>query len=85
MVYIYYTDYIMDDIDKAKLIELGKKLRNLRLQKNISQEKFAEITGLDRTYISGLERGLRNPSFLIIEKLSIALEIEPNKLFNSGE
>ncbi len=58
-----------------------EKLRTLRKNKNISQEKFAEITELDRTYISGLERGLRNPSFLIIKKLASALNVNPSELF----
>ena len=42
--------------------KLGKKIRTLRLEKLLSQEKLGEITGLDRTYISGIERGVRNPS-----------------------
>lgn len=71
----------MNEQDKRELKFLGDKLKALRLQKDISQEKFAELTGLDRTYISGLERGLRNPSFLIIKKLSNALDITPNVLF----
>ena len=61
---------------------LGRKLKMYRLSINLSQEKFAELTGLDRTYISGLERGLRNPSFLIIKKIIFVLKISPNELFN---
>ena len=60
---------------------LGEKLKKLRLDKNISQEKFAELTELDRTYISGLERGLRNPSYLILKKLALALDVNPSELF----
>ena len=71
----------MNDSDKNLLNSLGIKLRTCRLQKNFSQEKFAELTDLDRTYISGLERGKRNPSYLIIKRLCEILEIEPNKLF----
>ncbi|MGP1577704.1 MAG: helix-turn-helix domain-containing protein [Treponema sp.] len=71
----------MNAQDARELKSLGDKLKALRLQKDISQEKFAELTGLDRTYISGLERGLRNPSFLIIKKLADALDITPNVLF----
>lgn len=71
----------MNDFDSAKLKILGSKLKTLRLNKNISQEKFAELTQLDRTYISGLERGLRNPSFLILEKLASALDVSPSELF----
>lgn len=70
-----------EDMENIELINLGSKLRDLRLQKEFSQEKFAELTGLDRTYISGLERGKRNPSFLIIKRLCQVLEINPNELF----
>lgn len=65
-----------------ELEKLGDKLRTYRLEKNISQEKLAEMTDLDRTYISGLERGKRNPSFLILKKLTVCLDICPNDLFN---
>lgn len=68
--------------EKRELEKLGEKLRAFRLAKNISQEKFAEISNLDRTYISGLERGKRNPSFLILKKLATCLEISPSDLFN---
>lgn len=67
--------------DREILINLGKKLKTYRLNNNLSQEKFAELTELDRTYISGLERGLRNPSFLIIKKISFVLKVAPNELF----
>ncbi|MBQ8678659.1 MAG: helix-turn-helix transcriptional regulator [Treponema sp.] len=75
----------MNDFDNNLLNSLGSKLRTYRLQKNFSQEKFAELTRLDRTYISGLERGKRNPSYLILKRLCETLEIEPNDLFIGGE
>ena len=71
----------MTNNEQEIITELGKKLRDLRLQKSFSQEKFAEKTGLDRTYISGLERGKRNPSYLIIKRLCDILQITPNELF----
>ena len=71
----------MNDFDNNLLNSLGSKLRTYRLQKNFSQEKFAELAELDRTYISGLERGKRNPYYLILKRLCETLEIEPNKLF----
>lgn len=72
-------------IEKQELLNLGNKLRDLRQNKALSQERFAELTGLDRTYISGLERGKRNPSFLIIQRLCKVLEINPNELFISDK
>ena len=75
----------MLEIEKQELLNLGNKLRGLRQNKALSQERFAELTGLDRTYISGLERGKRNPSFLIIQRLCKVLEINPNELFISDK
>ena len=73
--------FIMTDNEKQELKKLGNKLRLFRLNKNISQEKLAEITNLDRTYISSLERGKRNPSFLILKKLAECLDVNPNDFF----
>lgn len=71
----------MREKENIELQKLGKKLRDLRQLKDLSQESFAELTNLDRTYISGLERGKRNPSYLIIRQLCKILEINPNELF----
>ncbi len=69
--------------DTEELLKLGNKLRDFRQNKDLSQERFAELTGLDRTYISGLERGKRNPSYLILKRLTKVLEINPNELFTN--
>lgn len=71
----------MEQQDSFQLLQLGNRLRSLRLEKNYSQEKLAELTSLDRTYISGLERGKRNPSYLILRKLAEVLAVSPNQLF----
>jgi len=55
-------------------------LRELRENENISQEKLAEYCDLDRTYISLLERGLRQPTITTLFKLSKALNIKPSRL-----
>lgn len=62
--------------------KLGKKIRELRHEAGLSQEKLGEITGLDRTYISGIERGVRNPSIRNIEKLAKALKARMSDLVN---
>ena len=62
-------------------IQFGKKIRELRLKKNWSQEELGFETDLDRTYISGIERGERNPSLKNIGKLSKALNVSLSKLF----
>ena len=62
--------------------KLVKKLRELRTEAGLYQERLGEITGLDRTYISGIERGVRNPSLKNIEKLAKALKVRAGELFN---
>lgn len=63
----------------------GNVLRELREANNISQEKLAEYCELDRTYISLLERGLRQPTITTIFKLSQALNISPSELIEKVE
>lgn len=67
------------------LIVFGKNLRRYREEKNISQEKFAEIAGLHRTYISDVERFKRSISLNNIQKIADALEIETYKLFKEED
>ena len=59
----------------------GEKLRSLRLSKNLSQEKVAELADLDRTYISSVELGKRNISIVNICRLAAALQIEIQVFF----
>ncbi|MFQ6603360.1 helix-turn-helix domain-containing protein [Flavobacterium sp. C3NV] len=63
----------------------GNKIKALREQKEYSIEYLANIANIDRTYISDIEKGKRNVSLLIIEKLSKALEVNIQELFNYGE
>ncbi len=55
-------------------LRFGKRLRELRLAKGISQEKLGEIAGLHRTFISMTERGERNVTLATVEKLAKALK-----------
>lgn len=55
--------------------DFGQKLKSLRKQKNLSQVKLADRLGVHPTYISSLERGLRNPSLKVIDRIASALEI----------
>lgn len=64
------------------LNKFGKRVRELRLEKRWSQEIFASECGLDRTYISGLEKGRRNVSLKNVEKICNALNISLNEFFN---
>ena len=62
------------------LILFGQRLREVRLEKKISQEKLAELAGLHRTYVSSVERGQRNISLLNIDKIASALGVSLQKL-----
>jgi transcriptional regulator with XRE-family HTH domain len=55
------------------LLAFGKRVRDKREAKSLSQEDLADLAGLDRTYISGIERGLRNPTLLISVKIAQAM------------
>lgn len=59
---------------------LALNLRRLRQARGLGQEKFALEHGFDRTYISGIERGVRNPTILVLERLAIALEVPVESL-----
>lgn len=62
------------------LKRLGETVRLLRVQHGLSQEALAELAGIDRSYMSGIERGLRNLSILQAMKLSTALHVPVHEL-----
>ncbi|HLY61933.1 MAG TPA: helix-turn-helix transcriptional regulator [Terriglobia bacterium] len=61
-------------------IVFGRRLRDLRLKRGLSQEKLAELTDLHRNYVGGVERGERNVSLLNIVKLAHGLNVRVTKL-----
>ena len=64
---------------------LGQNLREERLQRGLSQEALAELSGLHRTYVSGVERGLRNVTVGVLEAIATALEVDPVELLRPRE
>jgi transcriptional regulator with XRE-family HTH domain len=62
-------------------IRLGKALRQRRRRMRLSQEAFADLCGLDRTYIGGIERGERNVALVNLEKIAKALDLSLSELF----
>jgi transcriptional regulator with XRE-family HTH domain len=64
-------------------IVFGKRLRALRLERNLSQEKLAELAELHRNYVGGVERGERNVSLVNIVKLAHGLNVRTTKLVES--
>ena len=63
----------------------GQAIRKLRMKQGISQEKFADLCNLHRTYISDIERGVRNISLENIGKMAIALNIKISDIFKEVE
>ncbi len=59
----------------------GKRVRQLRLKKKLSQERLAELAGLHITFVGAIERGQRNLSLVTIVKLAKALKVKPGALF----
>jgi len=59
---------------------VGKAVQRLRAEKGLSQEELAHRADLHRTYISGVERGTRNPTVTVLEKIATALETTIGKL-----
>ncbi|EPC6194218.1 helix-turn-helix domain-containing protein [Vibrio cholerae] len=68
----------MKEIDTLQ--QFGKHVKQLRIMKGLSQEQLAFAANLDRTYISGVERGKRNISLLNIIKIANALDIAAHQL-----
>ena len=63
--------------------KIGIRLRELRTEKRLSQEKFSFECGLDRTYIASIEQGKRNVSIVNIEKIAKAFNMSIFDFFNS--
>lgn len=63
----------------------GARLRALRTDLGWSQEEFAQRANLDRTYVSGVERGVRNPTLDVITRLADTLKVEVADLFPRRE
>jgi transcriptional regulator with XRE-family HTH domain len=61
---------------------LARNLRSLRKERGLSQEAFADEAGLHRTYVSDLERGGRNPTIVVIDKLASALGVKLSRLLD---
>lgn len=72
-------------MENQDLIQFGLRLKNLRMERGLSQEQLGLIAELDRTYISGIERGIRNVGLINIFRIARALNILPAQLSSIEE
>ena len=68
-------------MDLRRLV--GQNVRHFRTHLGISQEELAFRSGLHRTYVSGVERGIRNPTVVIVGRLARALDVDPPLLIQA--
>lgn len=61
---------------------LASNLRRRRQEHGWSQEEFADRAGIHRTYVSDLERGSRNPTIIVVERLAVALDVKAGSLID---
>ncbi len=66
----------MENISK----QFGKRVREVRLKQGLSQGDVSRKLNLHRSYISGIERGVRNPSLKVVQKIAKALEVKVSDL-----
>jgi transcriptional regulator with XRE-family HTH domain len=63
--------------------QFAERLKTLRIEKQLTQEQLAKLTGLSTSFISSMERGINAPSFETLESLAKALDVPVKDLFDS--
>ena len=63
---------------------LGRNLRRYREERGLSQEDFADLVGVHRTYMGGVERGERNLTLRSVERLAVMIDVDPLDLLRSA-
>lgn len=66
-----------------ELVEIGKRIREYRNKMGISQEDFALLIGMDRTYYSSVEKGKHNITIMNLKKISDGLKITLSELLKN--
>jgi transcriptional regulator with XRE-family HTH domain len=67
-------------MDMRKLV--GRNAERIRRERGLTQEQLAERSGLSQQYISGLERGQRNPTLVTLYELAVAMDTSPVELIS---
>jgi len=66
----------------ARVSAFGRRVRELRKAKGLSQEAFADLVNIDRAYMGHIERGTHNVTILKVFQISDALKVDPSTLFS---
>ncbi len=67
--------------DAAMLRALGKRIRDLREERGLSQERLAELANMHENHVRRIEGGTANPSYLVVGRIARALGVSPSALF----
>lgn len=62
-------------------LRIGLNLQNLRRARQLSQEELAARADVNQSYLSDIERGVRNPSVMVLDRIAKALSIDPEEFF----
>lgn len=68
-----------------RLVAFGQRVRELRKAKGLSQEAFADISGIDRSYMGHIERGEKNVTLIKVFQISDALGTHPSELLSEAQ
>jgi transcriptional regulator with XRE-family HTH domain len=79
---LFYSQHFAIFVNMDVKLKFGLKIKELRKLKGISQEKLANLAEIDRTYLPTIEKGERNVSIVVIEKLANALGVKIKDLFD---
>jgi transcriptional regulator with XRE-family HTH domain len=71
--------------DKRAADKFGVEVKRRREEQGLSQEQLAELADIDRTYISMIERGKRNPTLEVAERIAVALDMKLSELIKRAE
>ena len=63
-------------------LRLALNIRSLRQEKGLSQEDYADLADIHRTYVSDIERGRRNPTITVVEKLAVPFGVSASRLLD---
>ena len=79
IVLLFYKSLIVDDL---RLKAFGQRIKTLRKEKGLSQESFAALANIDRSYMGHIERGSKNITLTKIYQIADALELDVAKIFD---